>query len=151
MRICKIDLSNFRGIKTGSVVFPSHAVLLGANNTGKSTIAEALAVLAGRERMTRPLSDWDSSAALPHRKAAFISSPPSPILVMDRAPIPRIFRVGSLVMHVLFGGMRNHQRSVPMLVHNSLLKSRLRGSMMTKPVTLRPVVFSMMEQHQEKS
>lgn len=49
MRICKIELSNFRGIKAGSVVFPPHAVLLGANNTGKSTIAEARALLAGRE------------------------------------------------------------------------------------------------------
>lgn len=71
MRICKIELSNFRGIKAGSVVFPPHAVLLGANNTGKSTIAEALALLAGRERMTRPLSDWDFFGGAPEPESRF--------------------------------------------------------------------------------
>lgn len=71
MRICKIELSNFRGIKAGSVVFPPHAVLLGANNTGKSTIAEALALLAGRERMTRPLSDWDFYGGAPEPESRF--------------------------------------------------------------------------------
>ncbi|MGI9067188.1 MAG: ATP-dependent nuclease [Pyrinomonadaceae bacterium] len=71
MRICKIELSNFRGIKAGSVVLPPHAVLLGANNTGKSTIAEALALLAGRERMTRPLSDWDFYGGAPEPESRF--------------------------------------------------------------------------------
>jgi len=71
MRICKLELSNFRGIKSGSVVFPPHAVLLGANNTGKSTIAEALALLAGRERMTRPLSDWDFYGGAPEPESRF--------------------------------------------------------------------------------
>jgi putative ATP-dependent endonuclease of the OLD family len=71
VRICKIELNNFRGIKTGSVVLPTHSVLLGANNTGKSTIAEALALLAGRERMTRPLSDWDFFGGAPQPESRF--------------------------------------------------------------------------------
>ena len=57
MRICQIELRNFRGIQYGCVVLPRHAVLLGANNAGKSTIVEALALLFGRERMVRPISD----------------------------------------------------------------------------------------------
>ena len=41
MRICQIELHNFRGIKEGKVILPKHAVLLGANNAGKTTIIEA--------------------------------------------------------------------------------------------------------------
>jgi hypothetical protein len=71
MRICKLELHNFRGIRSGSVTFPIHSVLLGSNNTGKSTIAEALALLAGRERMTRPLSDWDFYGGAPQPESRF--------------------------------------------------------------------------------
>src|SRR5690348_5468502 len=71
VRICNVELNNFRGIKNGSVVFPPHSVLLGANNTGKSTIAEAMALLAGRERMTRPLSDWDFFGGAPQPDSRF--------------------------------------------------------------------------------
>jgi hypothetical protein len=71
VRICQVELHNFRGVKTGSVVLPPHAVLLGANNTGKSTIAEALALLAGRERMTRSLSDWDFFGGAPEPESRF--------------------------------------------------------------------------------
>jgi hypothetical protein len=59
MRICEIELRNFRGVLQGRIVLPKHTVLLGANNAGKSTIVEALALLFARERMVRPVSDWD--------------------------------------------------------------------------------------------
>ena len=59
MRIAQIELRGFRGAKSGCVVLPRHAVLLGANDVGKSTLAEALALVAGKERLTRPLCDWD--------------------------------------------------------------------------------------------
>jgi len=59
MRICQLELRHFRGIEHGVIVLPEHAVLLGANNAGKSTIVEALALLFGRERMVSPISDWD--------------------------------------------------------------------------------------------
>jgi len=59
MRICRLILKGFRGIKTGQIIFPKHSVILGANNTGKSTIAEALTILVGRDRMIRLICDWD--------------------------------------------------------------------------------------------
>ena len=59
MRICQIELRNFRSIRQGCIIFPKHAVLLGANNAGKSTIVESLSLLFGREKMVRPVSDWD--------------------------------------------------------------------------------------------
>lgn len=71
MRICQIQLRNFRGVKEGSIVLPKHAVLLGANNAGKSTIVEALALLFGREKMVRPLSDWDFFGGRPTTDSRF--------------------------------------------------------------------------------
>ena len=71
MRVCKLELQNFRGIQQGSVVLPQHAVLLGANNVGKSTIVEALALLFARERMVRPVSDWDFFGGSPKPESRF--------------------------------------------------------------------------------
>jgi predicted ATP-dependent endonuclease of OLD family len=42
MRICRIRISNFRGIREATLLLPTHAVLIGDNNTGKTTILEAL-------------------------------------------------------------------------------------------------------------
>src|SRR6266478_2257462 len=71
MRICKLELQNFRGIQQGSILLPQHAVLLGANNVGKSTIVEALALLFARERMVRPISDWDFFGGSPRPESRF--------------------------------------------------------------------------------
>ena len=43
MKICQIEIENFRGVAHGTVTFPDHAVLFGPNNVGKSTVVEALA------------------------------------------------------------------------------------------------------------
>ena len=65
MRICQLEIQNFRGIKTGKVVFSDHCVLFGPNNVGKSSIIEALALLFERDRLTRQLSDWDFHGGVP--------------------------------------------------------------------------------------
>ena len=71
MRICKLHLTNFRGIERGSIVFPKHSVLLGSNNAGKSAVAEALALLFSRDRMYQPLSDWDFYGGDPKPESRF--------------------------------------------------------------------------------
>lgn len=71
MRICQLELKDFRGIQKGKVVLPKHTVLLGANNAGKSTIVEALALLFGRERMVSPISDWDFYNGSPQPDSRF--------------------------------------------------------------------------------
>ena len=71
MRICHLELRNFRGIKEGRVTLPRHAVLLGPNNAGKSTIVEALTLLFGRDKMLRPLSDWDFFGGKPTPESRF--------------------------------------------------------------------------------
>jgi putative ATP-dependent endonuclease of OLD family len=71
MRICEIEFQNFRGIREGRVVLPQHSVLLGANNAGKSTIVEALALLFGRERMVSPITDYDFFEGSPKPESRF--------------------------------------------------------------------------------
>lgn len=58
MRIAKVIIKNFRGIKNGEILFPNHGVLVGDNNTGKSTILEAIDLVLGPDRMKRsPIID----------------------------------------------------------------------------------------------
>lgn len=40
MKIALLEIENFRGIKSGKVVFRDHSVLIGPNNSGKTTIVE---------------------------------------------------------------------------------------------------------------
>ncbi len=61
MRICQVELRNFRGIRQGTVALPNHALVLGANNAGESTITEALALLFARERTVRPISPMEDT------------------------------------------------------------------------------------------
>lgn len=53
MRISYLKIENFRGIKSGSILFPQHAVLVGDNNIGKSTVLEAIDLVLGPERLSR--------------------------------------------------------------------------------------------------
>ena len=65
MRVAILVLENFRGIRTGVVRFKQHTVLVGANNTGKSTIIEALTLLLGRDRLIRELTEHDFCGSNP--------------------------------------------------------------------------------------
>jgi putative ATP-dependent endonuclease of OLD family len=61
MRACRVNISHFRGIKTATVLLPKHAVLIGDNNTGKTTILEALDLALGPDRLNRfsPIDEHD--------------------------------------------------------------------------------------------
>lgn len=53
MQVCRIRIQNFRGIRKADLLLPKHAVLIGDNNTGKTTILEALDLVLGPERLTK--------------------------------------------------------------------------------------------------
>ena len=53
MNICKIDISNFRGIKNASILVSENAVFVGDNNSGKSTLFEAIDLVMGPDRLSR--------------------------------------------------------------------------------------------------
>lgn len=61
MKIYRLGVKNFRGIQTATVVLPNHAVLIGDNNTGKTTILEAIDLALGPDRLNRmpPIDEHD--------------------------------------------------------------------------------------------
>lgn len=59
MQIATLKIKNFRGIRDGFIRFPRHSMLVGGNNSGKSTIIEALTLLFGRDRLVRELTEHD--------------------------------------------------------------------------------------------
>lgn len=65
MEIASLRIENFRGVQEGIVRFSPHTVLVGANNCGKTTVIEALALLFGRDRMIRSLTEHDFHGSNP--------------------------------------------------------------------------------------
>ena len=61
MRIRRIDINNFRGIREAMLIFHGHTLLLGGNNVGKSTVCEAIDLVLGPERLSRqpPINEHD--------------------------------------------------------------------------------------------
>src|SRR5690606_6350690 len=58
MEVSKLIIRNFRGIFSTELFFSNHVVLIGDNNTGKSTIFEALDLTLGPDRVNRrPIID----------------------------------------------------------------------------------------------
>lgn len=61
MQVARIHVENFRGVKDATLDFAKHSVLLGDNNTGKTTILEALDLVLGPDRLNRtpPIDEHD--------------------------------------------------------------------------------------------
>lgn len=53
MQVTKLEIKNFRGIQTADISLTKHSVILGDNNTGKTTILEALDLVLGPDRLSR--------------------------------------------------------------------------------------------------
>jgi hypothetical protein len=59
IKIRSLIIRNFRGIKHATIHFTDHSVLIGRGNCGKTTVIEALALLFGRARLVRNLTEHD--------------------------------------------------------------------------------------------
>ena len=61
MRITRIGIKQFRGIREATVLLPKHGVLIGDNNTGKTTVLEAIDLVLGPDRLHRrpPVDEHD--------------------------------------------------------------------------------------------
>jgi putative ATP-dependent endonuclease of the OLD family len=61
VKVVRLRIQNFRGIKEASLDFDGHALLLGMNNVGKSTICEALDLVLGPDRLATfsPVEEFD--------------------------------------------------------------------------------------------
>ena len=53
MQVARLEINNFRGIQSADIFLTKHSVLLGDNNTGKTTILEALYLALGPDRLSR--------------------------------------------------------------------------------------------------
>lgn len=53
MRVCKLQIKNFRCVKEASMIFGGHTLLIGGNNVGKSTVCEALDMVLGPDRLNK--------------------------------------------------------------------------------------------------
>jgi putative ATP-dependent endonuclease of OLD family len=53
MKVVRLTINNFRGIRKAVLHFEGHTLLVGANNVGKSTICEALDLVLGPDRLNR--------------------------------------------------------------------------------------------------
>lgn len=53
MRVSRVTIQHFRGIKNAQLFFDGHTVLVGDNNSGKSTVLEAIDLVLGPERLSR--------------------------------------------------------------------------------------------------
>jgi len=61
MRVARLTVNNFRGIRESVLFLPNHGVLIGDNNTGKTSILEALDLVLGPDRLSRkpPIDEHD--------------------------------------------------------------------------------------------
>jgi putative ATP-dependent endonuclease of OLD family len=61
MKVAQLKIENFRGIESAELKFQGHALLVGSNNVGKSTICEALDLVLGPDRLNRfpPIEEYD--------------------------------------------------------------------------------------------
>lgn len=76
LRIATLEIAGFRGIKEGQVAFTGHDVLIAPNNGGKTTVIDALALLLGRDRLIRDLTEHDfyGSTPLPDQRIKIIGT-----------------------------------------------------------------------------
>lgn len=61
MKIYSVSIENFRGIRSAKLLLPVHAVFIGDNNTGKSSVLEAIDLVLGPDRLNRrpPVDEHD--------------------------------------------------------------------------------------------
>jgi len=61
MKVTRLSIKHFRGIQRAELFFDGHALLIGGNNVGKSTICEALDLVLGPDRLGRssPIQEFD--------------------------------------------------------------------------------------------
>jgi putative ATP-dependent endonuclease of OLD family len=65
MRIARLKIAHSRGISEAEILFAGHTVLVGGNNSGKSTVLEALDLVLGPDRLARisPIDEHDFYAS----------------------------------------------------------------------------------------
>jgi putative ATP-dependent endonuclease of OLD family len=72
MHIARLKISGFRGVRSADIALGRHAVLVGPNNSGKTTVIESLALLFGRDRLVPRLTEHDFHGSAPDETARIL-------------------------------------------------------------------------------
>lgn len=72
MNVVRLKISGFRGVNAADIQLGKHSVLVGPNNSGKTTVIEALALLFGRDRLVRRLTEHDFHGSAPDETARIL-------------------------------------------------------------------------------
>jgi len=61
MKVKRLTIENFKGVKKADLFFDGHVLFVGGNNVGKSTVCEALDLVLGPDRLGRfpPVDEFD--------------------------------------------------------------------------------------------
>ena len=90
MKISQLKIQNFRGVKSANLLLPDHVVLIGDNNTGKSTVLEAIDLVLGPDRLSRRTSidehDFYSGRYLPDNSVTTATESGAPETDGDDVP-----------------------------------------------------------------
>lgn len=94
MKVVQLKIDNYRGILFADLKFDGHALLVGSNNVGKSTICEALDLVLGPDRLNRfpPVEEYDFYNGKYLKPANIEGEDPSPVkirvevLLVDLSP-----------------------------------------------------------------
>lgn len=84
MKVRRVSVGNFRGVRFGSVTLDGHSLLVGGNVVGKSTICEALDLALGLERLyRRPVIDEFDFYQAAYRDDAQTQPPSVPVVRIE--------------------------------------------------------------------
>ena len=72
MLVTRIKILGFRGVSEADIALGRHTVLVGPNNSGKTTVIEAMALLFGRDRLVRRLTEHDFHGSAPDATSRII-------------------------------------------------------------------------------
>jgi putative ATP-dependent endonuclease of OLD family len=79
-----VTVSNFRGVRSGTITLDGHSLLVGGNAVGKSTICEALDLALGLERLyRRPVIDEYDFHEADYRGDTQARSPSPPLIRIE--------------------------------------------------------------------
>ena len=101
MRIARLCIDNFRGISHATLILPKHGVLIGDNNTGKTTVLEALDLALGPDRLNRvpPISEHDFYNGLYfNRRPAIEAGPPRMLAPADEIAEPPRIKIEAVIV-----------------------------------------------------